>query len=236
MPDFGPYVRYSDPRVYDLIAGHHWDPFQRSLVLGQHSWSDVRMNRWQTMALHGVQSYLTERGIRIVRSAEHTRDVVLIEVDLPPGDDLVPTRLAEWGISVDRVEVLSFAGPVETVGDVPIFVAMVFGRTEHADGRKRDGMNWDAWIVGRMDVREVERLPEPWVWRSFVGAVVAGDDRVRGSLRKARNTARLVSAAVAEWDEYCRWKEAKDRAAAEAARRAAEAAEPVDEGLMSFEV
>lgn len=194
------------------------------------------MTRWQAMALGGVQSYLTERGIRIVRSIEYTRDVVRIEVDLPPCDDLLPTRLAEWGITIDRVEVLSFEGPVETVGEVPIFKAVVFGHTEHADGRKRHGINRNAWIVGRMDVRWVERLPEPWIWQTFVGPVVAEDDRVRGSLRKARNTARRVSVEIVEWEEYCVWKETKDRAVAEAARRAVEAAEPIDEGLLTFEV
>ena len=145
---------------------------------------------------------------------------------------MLPTMLAAWGIDIPRVTVLSLCGPVETVGGVPVFQGIVFGCTERSDGVRRDGLNRDAWIVGRQDVQTTyvrDDGVEPW-W-DHAGPAVVGNRAVRGTFRRATNTAATVSSHIADWEEWRAWKAQKEAEAAEAARRAAEALEPVDDQL-----
>ena len=224
MTDFGPHVAYTDPRIYGLVAGYAWGPHQREMLLGTRAWP-------QTQSATSIVACLRERGIRVWRDRD---GVGSVHMDgLPPDDTMLPVMLAQWGITIPRVTVLSLCGPVETVGGVPVFQGMVFGRTERADGVRRDGLNDDAWIVGRMDVQTTyvrDDGVEPW-W-DHAGPAVVGNRAVRGTLRRARNTAEKVSSHVAHWDEWRAWKARRDAEAAEAARRAAEALEPVDEDLL----
>ncbi|WP_237481316.1 hypothetical protein [Lichenibacterium dinghuense] len=111
---------------------------------------------------------------------------------------------SQWQIEVSCVSVLSLHGPVETHGVVPVFKACVFGRTERADGIRRDGLNHDAWVVGRSDVRRTHRMDKPGEWWP-PGEHVAKRGGVRGTLTRARNTARAVSAALADWEAYSAW-------------------------------
>lgn len=222
MTVFGPHVRYTDPRIYGLVAGYAWGPHQREMLLGTRPWSCTRN-------MISMTACLMERGIRVGRDVAN---VARLHMDgLPDRDDTLDERLAERGIAIPRVSVLSLLGPVEEVGTVPIFQAVVFGYVEHADGKRRHGLNADAWIVGRMDVRRTYRITSPWEW-SQAGEPVTRFGGVRGTPARARNTARELAAAIPDWDEYCVWKARKDAEADEAARRAAAALEPVDDGLL----
>ena len=234
MPELGPYVSYSDPRIYSLIEGYRWGAFQRSLLTGERSWDSTTWTGGdpkgrREAARDGILDCLRERGIKYGMADD---GVMRIMADLPPDDPMLPTLMEQWGIAIERVTVLSLEGPVETVGNVPIFHAAVFGYTERADGERRHGVNDDAWIVGRMDVRRTYRMPKPWQW-SQSGEPVTRWGGVRGTLKRARNTAREIAAALAEWEEYSAWKARRDEAAAEARRLAMEP-DHEDEGVEAF--
>ena len=236
MPEFGPHVAYSDPRIYGLIEGYRWGAFQRGLLTGERSWdpttwTDGDPKGRREAARDGILDCLRERGIRFGTAGD---GVMRIHADLPLDDPMLPTLLEQWGIAVERVTVLSLEGPVETIGAVPIFRAVVFGYTERTDGERRHGVNNDAWIVGRMDVCRTYRMPGPREW-SQCGCQEAEGERVRGTLKRARNIARKVAAALPDWEDYCSWKARRDEAAAEARRLAMEPdLTTEDEGIAAF--
>ena len=225
MTTYGPHVAYTDPRIYGLVAGYAWGPHQREMLLGTRPWPNTAQPNLVSMI-----TCLRERGMQVGIDGD---GVGRIHMDgLPHGDDLLDLRLAQWGIAIPRVTVLSLNGPFDEVGNVPVFQGTVSGRTERSDGVRRDGLHDGAWIVGRQDVLITYRRDdnvEPW-W-DHAGPAVVGNRAVRGTLRRARNTATSVAAYVAHWDEWRAWKARKDAEAAEALRRAAEAMEPVDEQL-----
>lgn len=236
MTDFGPFISYSDPRIYGLIEGYRWGEFQRSLLLGQRSWEPVALEDdhrsvFRREGRDRIIECFTERGFRVGMGES---GVLHVLADLPPEDPMLPTLLEQWGIAIPKVTVLSLEGPVETIGSVPIFKAAVFGYTERADGERCHGLNNDAWIVGRVDVCHTRRMPAP-NWSQNPGARVARYDGVRGTLKRARNTAREVAAAMPEWEEFLAWKTRQAQAAEDARLEAERKAEEIDDpGVEAF--
>ena len=219
MTDFGPFARWPDPRAYELIAGYRWGEFQEALLLGQRSWDWCEMSRGEQKAYEAVVRCLSERGFKIDRAVEGDRVVATITIDgIPPDDVMLSTLLDQWGLRWERMCVLSIEGPVDMVDQVPIFRACVFGKVEDPDGEKRPGLHPEVWIVGRPDVITRVHIP-----------------RLRGTLRRARNSARRLAQLIPDWE----------RAVAEDARRERERAEAVlaivgleveeeDEGVIGF--
>ncbi len=198
MTDFGPFARWPDPRAYDLIAAYRWGDFQRALLLGQESWDRTGMTTYQARAYDGMVECLTERGFRIVRSPDHTGDVVTIEADLPPPNEHLDAFIDQWRLRMEGIRILALDGPVERVGEhqVPIFEAATFGEIE-VRGTRVFGIQPRVFIVGRIDVRQIETLDlggGQAVTKVPLGTTHAS--RVRTTLRRARNTAAMVDAAI----------------------------------------
>ena len=234
VAEFGPFVRYVDHRIYGLVAHYGWGPHQREMLLGTRPWT-------QNQNAVSIVACLRERGIQVARDQT---GIARIHMDsLPPDDTMLPTLLAQWSIDIPRVSVLSLEGPVQLWGGVPIFRACVFGRTERADGARRDGLHHGAWIVGRMDVRRTYRMAWPHaeqaglsvrlgiLW-SQPGEPVTRLGGVRETAMRARNTASQIARALPDWEEYLAWKSAWDKAVyAEQVARLAHM-EDEDEGLL----
>lgn len=237
MPELGPFVVYSDPRLYGLIEHYHLGPFQRSLLLGQRSWDSTDWNGLSEVECeHAPASIVVSLGREGFEFRLAHGGIMHISVDLPPPDLMSPILIEQWNLTHAHIPILALEGPIDTIGEVPIFKAIVFGNTERSDGCRRSGFNKDAWIVGRQDVREVIRCYDgvsPWAME--YGPIVVRKQAIRGSLRRARNIARRVADALPEWDRYVAWR--ADRVAdAERARLDAEfqAAVDADAGVDAF--
>ena len=236
MTDFGPFARWPDPRAYTLIAGYRWGDFQRSLLLGQESWDRSGMSRFEARAYDGMVECLTERGFRIVRSPDHTSDVVTIEADVPPYDSNLEAMVNAWRLRMEGIRILALRGPVEYVGEhrVPIFEASTFGEIE-VRGTRVFGIQPSVFIVGRIDVRHVSTLDiGGGETVTKVALETTHASRVRTTLRRARNTAAMVDAAIPAWDAHVARlaREAEERRLAEDRERFE--AEPIDEDLAAF--
>lgn len=116
MHDFGSFTAYSDPRIYGLIENYRWGDFQRSLLLGQHSWVS---STWGTdrrgfrlKACNVVVHCLHERGIKTGMSEN---GVALIRVDLPVDDPTLPMLLAQCELVIPKVSILVLEGPSRAV-------------------------------------------------------------------------------------------------------------------------
>lgn len=236
MHDFGPFTRWPDPRAFDLIVGYRWGDFQRALLLGQESWDRTGMTRLQARAHDGIIECLTERGFRIARSPDHTGDVVTIEADVPPYDSNLDAMVDAWGLRMEGIRILALRGPIEYAGEhkVPIFEAATFGEIE-VRGTRVCGLQPKVFVVGRLDVRAIETLDlGDGGTVTKVALETTHASRVRTTLRRARNTAALVDAAIPAWDAHVARlaREAEEKRLAE--ERARIEAEPVDEDLAAF--
>ncbi|WP_237481321.1 hypothetical protein [Lichenibacterium dinghuense] len=86
MTEFGPHTRYTDPRIYGLVAGYAWGPHQRGMLLGTYPWE-------QTQSAASIVACMRERGIQVARDKAGT---AWIHMDgLPPDDPMLPTYLAQ---------------------------------------------------------------------------------------------------------------------------------------------
>ena len=225
---FGPFARWSDPRLYDLIASYNWSPFQCGLLLGKRSWNRSRMSEKEARYHDSIVNCLTERGYAIARSPDE--DVVDITINSNHTyDSNLQAMIEDWGIQIERIIILRLAGPIQYVGDhkVPIFLATTFGEKESENGSPRIGLQEDVYIVGRVDVRE------PPNFELAIG-VGGNRSRVRTTIRRARNMARKVDAIIPAWDAHVvqRAREAEEKRLAEVAEAAV--AEPVDDELCFF--
>ena len=203
MLKLGRYVSYSDPRIYELISGYNWGSLQRSLLSGERTWSSADWtdapNSLREGAPQSILNCLEKLGfdVRLERTG-----VLHISAEMPQDDLMLPTYLAQWRIDIQHIRILALEGPVETVGSVPIFQGIVFGHTEHSDGRRRAGLNKTARIVGRNDIRLVSREYHEDQWLDILGPMAVRNRTVRGTLTRARNTARRIAAAIPNWDQY----------------------------------
>lgn len=166
----------------------------------------------------------------IARSPEHTSDVVALTLPgLPGHDSNLEAMIGAWSLRTERIAILALLGPVEYVGQhkVPIFRVTTFGAIEGISGARRVGLQRDMFMVGRLDVRDMREI-DPWQ------GIGAARSRVRTTLRRARNTAAKVDAAIPAWNAHVakRAREAEERRLAE--ERARIEAEPVDEDLAFF--
>ena len=237
MTNFGLFVRWPNPRAYDLIAEYRWGDFQRSLLLGQRSWEPSGMSRGEAKALAIVLECLGERGYRIDRAMEADRVVARVTIDgLPLDDVMLPTLLEQWGLRFRHIRILSLEGPVEIIGRVPIFRGSVFGNIEGINGRAAHGFSRDAFFVGCVGVGAVVRsLTDGSIRRDLYCPMRYERSRIRDTLRKARNTAARVERLMDDWEEYLAWT-ARQTHNAEQARLEAErdAEEVEDEGVLGF--
>ena len=223
MTEFGPHVRWPDPRAYDLIEGYRWGDFQRALLLGMKSWDTTKMTTYQNRAHDTLRACLEERGFRIVHQGG---GVMEISADIPAYDSNMEAMLDAWGLHMEGIRILALRGPIEYVGEhkVPIFEASTFGAIG-VKGDRKCGIQHGVYVVGRIDVKSLAENPALEPYHS---------SRVRSTLRRARNTAQMVDAAIPAWDAHVteRAREAEERRLAE--ERARWEAEPVDEDLAAF--
>jgi hypothetical protein len=232
MAHFGRFVTYSDSRIPKILATYNWGSLQLALLSGEMSWNPLDWgdipNSRREGAPESILACLRRLGFEVHMAQSGTMH---IKADIPPEDSLLPSLLTQWRIDIRHIQVLALTGPIETVGRVPIFQSVVFGRTQHADGRVRDGLNRAAWIIGRHDVRQT--LPDCHgsdPWSISTGPTVVRDQAVRGTLRRARNTAKRVMAALPEWEKYSSWRAEKMRILEEL-RRSAECESIAEEDL-----
>ena len=216
------FVTYSDQRIPETLASYNWGPLQRDLLSGRLSWDPLD---WKGVpesmregAPESILACLRRLGFEVHMAQSGTMH---IKADMPSEDSLLPSLLTQWRIDIRHVQILALTGPIETVGRIPIFKSVVFGRTQHADGRVRDGLNRAAWIIGGHDVRQT--LPDCHgsdPWSISTGPPIVRGQAIRGTLRRARNTAKRVMEALPEWEKYLAWREEKMRVLEELHRSA----------------
>ena len=127
---------------------------------------------------------------------------------------------------MEGIRILALRGPVEYVGQhrVPVFEAATFGAIG-GKGDRRCGIQHGVYVVSRIDSRSLAENPALESYHA---------SRVQTTLRRARNTAQMVDAAVPAWDAHVARlaREAEEKRLAD--ERALFEAEPADDDLALF--
>lgn len=233
------HVRYDDPRIYSMFAHYKWQPVQRALLEGERSWG-AGTSAFEQKAVDWMLDCLSERGITFrLRDGAMT---IGTRIPLPPVDEFLSRLIVQHGLDDLPAQILGLEH-VEDCEGVPICKCVVYGNTggRHPCEPATHGLQAGIYAVGRCDVRVVREGREPYydaerrmLWRDVLHAgevVETARGHMRGSLRRARNTAKKVAAAIPMWERY-----RAERAIIDC-ERAEEAVRPVmsdeDEELLS---
>ncbi len=193
------FTTFSDPRIKKFVLEQEWSEFERRLIAGDISWGSGTMDEAQRASRDHIEDTIRQMQFQIAINdiAAH------VSASIP----------APWSINETLVEPYSLQSipafivdvlPVGSHGVIPIYKAIILGRTFDDDRERPAGLRRDVFIVGRVDVRYVSRFQIPG---DVVGTLLG---HVRNTHRKALATARKVEAALADWNDFCAAKGKRD--------------------------